>query len=430
MCVGVIMQTCVRPVQPDVNESGGTSATAADRGRVRLNARLEGAWRTGWLPRPVLEPDVLIAAARARTGLNALGDDSGWSDRLQILTQALHEEARLTSLGRVIAYGQLVAALANRARMHALWQRHMEILEHPIRAPIIILGQMRSGSTRMQRLLARDARLAHTRFFESWNPVPARARRQAIDDRRLRGWIALRVARWLNPDFDVIHPTATAEPDEEIGFHNIAVFGSAYEAQWRVPSFADACETTDTRPVYAEFKRLLQTIAWLRREPGGRPWVLKLPQMTQDLGSVLATFPDARLVCLDRPAPALVASSASLVHNQMRVQSDAVDPHWIGREWLRKVALRQHRTSEARARFGGPQVDVTFDEINEDWPATMRKVYRTLGMPLLPEVETRMARYLEQKRHRRLRSHLYSLEQFGLTEAQVEAVTGPTRFVR
>ncbi len=411
-----------------VRSSPGSAAPRYDH--ARLNALLEKAWRRGWLPRPVLDADVLIAAARKRTGLETLGADRGWSDRLQIVTQALHDEARLSSLGQVIAYGQLVAALANRARMHALWQRHPDILDQQVWAPIIILGQMRSGSTRVQRLLACDPRLAHTRFFESWNPVPARTRRLAIDDRRLRGWIALRAARWLNPDFDVIHPTGTAQPDEEIGFHNIAIFGSAYEAQWRVPSFAGACETMDTRPIYGEFRRLLQTVAWLRREPGDRPWILKLPQMTQDLDAILATFPDARLICLDRPASALVASSASLVYNQMRVQSNAVDPHWIGREWLRKVVLRQRRTASARARFDGPQVDVTFDEINADWRAAMRKVYAMLGMPLLPEAEARMARYLEQKRHRKLTNHLYSLEQFGLTEAEVEAATDVTRFVR
>lgn len=406
----------------------GSAAPRYDH--ARLNALLEQAWRGGWLPRPALDADGLIAAARKQTGLETLDADRGWSDRLQILTQALNDEARLSSLGQVIAYGQLVAALANRARMHALWQRHPDILDQQVWAPIIILGQMRSGSTRVQRLLACDPRLAHTRFFESWNPVPARTRRLAIDDRRLRGWIALRAARWLNPDFDVIHPTGTAQPDEEIGFHNIAIFGSAYEAQWRVPSFAAACETMDTRPIYGEFRRLLQTIAWLRREPAGRRWILKLPQMTQDLDSVLATFPDARLICLDRPASALVASSASLVHNQMRVQSNAVDPHWIGREWLRKVALRQRRTASARARFRGPQVDVGFDEIDVDWRAAMRKVYAMLGMPLLPEVEARMARYLKQKRHRKLTNHLYSLEQFGLSEAEVDSATDFTRFVR
>jgi hypothetical protein len=41
-----------------------------------------------------------------------------------------------------------------------------------------------------------------------------------------------------------------------------------------------------------------------------------------------------------------------------------------------------------------------------------------------------MARYIGRKRHRRLAGHLYSLEQFGLTEAEVEAAIGPTRFVR
>lgn len=391
---------------------------------------LDGAWRREWLPRPDLDPEALIAAARSRTGLEVPGEDRGWRDRLDILTRDLHGEAELTPLGTVIAYGQLVAALANRARMHALWQRHPEILDQPVRAPVIVLGQMRSGTTRVQRLLACDPRLAHTRFFESWNPVPAGKRLRALDDRRLRGWLALRAARRLNPQFDVIHPTGTAEPDEEIGFHNVAIFGSAYEAQWRVPSFAAACETMDTRPVYGEFRRLLQTVAWLRGESGERPWILKLPQMTQDLAAVLATFPDARLVCLDRPAPALVASSASLVLNQMQIQSNALDPHWIGREWLRKVALRRRRTDDARARFDGCQVDLSFDEIGADWRAAMRKVYRILDIPLVPEVEQRMARYLDRKRHRRLADHHYSLDQFGLTEAEVEAAIAPTRFVR
>ena len=396
-------------------------AQPVDGPHSRLNGLLSDAWRRGWLPRPILEADALIAAAQSRAGLDELGRERDWRDRLEILARDLDAEAKLTPLGMVIAYGQLVAALANRARMHALWQCRPEILDQPIRAPIIILGQMRSGSTRVQRLLACDPRLAHTRFFESWNPVPTRRRLGAVDDRRLRGWLALRVARWLNPEFDVIHPTGTTQPDEEIGFHNIAIFGSAYEAQWRVPAFAAACENMDTRPVYAEFRRLLQTVAWLRREGGDRPWILKVPQMTQDLDAVLATFPDARLVCLERSPADLIASSASLVRNQMQVQSNAVDPHWIGREWVRKVALRQRRTAQARSRFDSPQIDVTFDDIGADWRASMRRVYQMLGMPLLPEVEARMERYLGRKLHRQLTDHRYSLDEFGLTEADVSA---------
>jgi hypothetical protein len=397
------------------------------RRHARISDILEQAWDRGWLARPVLEPDHLIAAARKRTGLDDLGSDPGLQVRLAALTEALHAEAALSPLGTVIAYGQLVAALADRARVHALWRRHPEILEVPIPRPIIVLGQMRSGSTRMQRLLACDPRLAHTRFFESWNPVPVTSNGW-VDDRRIRAWIGLRCAQWLNPDFRVIHPTALEAADEEIGLHNVSIFGAAFEAQWRIPSFAAAGEAMDTRPVYAEFKRLMQTVAWLRKERGDRPWVLKLPQFAQDLDSLLTTFPDARLVCLDRKASAVVGSSASLVHSQMAVQSDAVDPHWIGAEWVRKVALREQRMRSARASADVPQVDVGFDAIGKDWEREMRRVYRMLDLPLTDAVRDRMQRYLDQRRHRRLARHRYTLGEFGLSEAEVEcAVRNPGR---
>ena len=387
---------------------------------ARVNDALDGAWARGWLSRPSLKPAVLLARAQAKTGLDDAGTDCGWRGRLELLAEALHREAALNPLGLTIAHGQLVSALANRLRAQALWRRHPEIAEQPIAAPIIVLGQMRSGSTRMQRLLACDPRLAHTRFFESWNPIPAVTAGLA-DDRRLRGWLALRLAGLLNPEFDTIHPTGAGAPDEETGLHNISIFGAAFEAQWRVPSFARAGEASDTVPVYREFKRLLQTVAWLRRGETARSWVLKMPQLTQDLGAVLEVFPDVRLVCLQRPAAALVASSASLAHSQMRVQSDAVDLCWIGRESLRKVALRQRRMEEVLAVADVPRVHVAFADMDRGWRGEIGRVYRMLGLPLTAKVEARMARYLARPEHRKLAGHRYALGNYGLTPGEVEA---------
>ena len=383
-----------------------------------INAALARAWDGGWLRRPDLDPEALLRQAAAKTGGAPFGDPAGWRARLDLLAAALHEEAALTPLGQVVAQGQLVAALANRARMVALWQRHPEILDRPIVRPIIVLGQMRSGSTRMQRLLACDPRLSHTRFFESWNPVSS-GRLGPIDDRWLRGWLGLRCASWLSPEFRTIHPTATGEADEEIGLHNISIFGAAFEAQWRIPRFTAAIEAMDARPIYAEFRRLLQTIAWLRRDRRDRPLILKLPQFAQDLPAVLDTFPDARLVCLSRDAAATVASSASLVHSQMRVQSDAVDRRWIGGECLRKVALRHHRSEGARRAADVPQVDVSFDAVSSDWRGEMERVYRMLDLPLTRAVAARMARYVARPQHRSLAGHRYTLADYGLSASMV-----------
>lgn len=421
------MPSITRPSAPDTVRPppviGRAGPSRSDRIGT-INQLLDRAWHHGWLPRPLLEPDALIALAERQTGLADAGPDTGWRARLDCLAEALHREAALSPLGRTMAHGQLLAALANRLRAHALWRKHREILERPIRAPIIVMGQMRSGTTRMQRLLACDPRLMFTRFFESWNPLPRSGRRGLIDDRIVRGWLGLRCARFLDPQFDVIHPTSVTQADEEIGLHSISIFGSAFEAQWRVPSFAARNEAEDTALIYREFKRLLQTIAWLRRDRGDRPWILKLPQMTQDLDAVLAAFPDARLVCLNRDATRVVASSASLAHGQMRLQSDDIDRDWIGREWLRKAAHRQHRAASVRAQADVPQVDVAFGAMDRDWRAEMRRVYAQMAMPLTDEVEARMAAYVARSRGHGGGGHRYDLSDFGLTEHQVRETLG------
>lgn len=406
---------------PEQSSISVTPAHAAPSSFVaRANGWLENAWTRGWLQRPELNPQALLAVSARSTGLDDFGSDDGWRERLSSLCLALREEAALTSVGTTIAYGQLLSALSSRLRAAEMRKRHPEMEEVPLSRPIIVVGQMRSGSTRMQRLLACDRRLTFTRFFESWNPLP-RWTHRGIDDRVLRAWLALRVARLLNPKFDVVHPTRTMEPDEEIGLHNIALYGAAFEAQWRIPSFALAGERNDSRPVYEEFRRYLQTIRWLRGDRSDRPWILKVPQFGQDLKTVIDVFPDARIVLLERDPVEVVGSSASLVHNQMAVQTAYVDAAWIGREWLRKTVLRRDRIADGLRHHGAPCVKVTFEDMRTDWRGQMRKVYELLEMPLTTDLENRMASYLGKRRHERLGRHRYDIGHFGLTEAEIRS---------
>ncbi len=386
--------------------------------RLRLaNAALRFLWDNQWATMPSLDPEALIARAAAKADAAPDGDPVGWRARLNVLCDDLERHAHLTDLGRTIAHGQLVSALTARFRAHALWQRYPSIAEQPIAAPIIIVGHMRSGSTRMQRLLACDSRLTFTRFYESWNPIPGDPR---VDARKWKGRVGLACARLLNPEFDAIHPTAWNAPDEEIGLQNLSIYGAAFEAQWRVPGYTAAVEQDDGVAVYREFRRLLQTLAWLRNDTQPRPWVLKVPQFAQDLAAMLQVFPDARLIHLRRNAADVVASSASLVCNQMRVQSFAVDPHWIGREWTRKVRLREERIAAARAMATVPQIDVDYEDVTRDWKHEMSRVYRMLGLPLTGALLTRMQRYLHNSHAARRERHIYDPARFGLADHGVE----------
>lgn len=388
-----------------------------------LNRGLQQSWRMGVATRPRLTASAMTVEAIRRTGLTDFGPEENWRPALDLLARSLVRDARLNALGRTIAYGQIVGILMQRLRAHALWAEHPEILARPLAPPIIVLGHMRSGSTRLQLLLACDPRFAHTRFFESWRPVPHR-RGAAVDDRKWRAGAALQVARMLNPRFTAIHPTALSAPDEEIGFHAFSLCGAPFEAQWRIPAFARHWESADLDVVYGEFRALLQTIGWLRGEPLGRSWILKVPQFMQDLPALLRAFPQARLLCLSRDPVEVIGSSASLALNQMQIQSDHVDPHWVGREWLRKVALRERIARDTRALSTAPQLDIEYRRMSQDWRAEMRRIYAFLGVELSAEVEQRMAQYVRSAHGHAGRRPSYSLADFGLTRRDVNAALG------
>src|SRR4029453_4722250 len=319
-------------------------------------------------PQPQLKAEVLEAKALRGASRELLGTDDHWRGPHEILLRSLREEADLNALGLTMAHGQIVLAMRARMRATALWHDHPEIFERPIRAPIIILGQMRSGTTRLQRLLACDERLAPTRLHESLIPGPLGVRPGGADLRRMRARVGLATLRRLNPEIARIHPTGPSAPEEEFGLFSFSFGPAQFEAQWRVPAFSNWWEGADKAKLYREFKALLQTNGWFRAEAPDKTWILKAPQFGEDLPALLEAFPDARFIRLDRDLEQVVPSSASLVWNQMRVQSDRADPAWIGREWLRKT-LRRRKIAERffRERPDVSRIDVAYEAMNRDW---------------------------------------------------------------
>jgi hypothetical protein len=388
-----------------------------------INAALRRLWDLGFADEPSLDPEAIIlkASGKTRLGRDRLAPD--WCERLTLLTHDLQHSAALTELGRTIAHGQLVTAAANMLRMLDLWHRHPEIADAEITRPILVVGQMRSGTTRIQRLLACDPRFRFTRFYESWIPLPGGRAQRWLDDRPWRARAALLAAHGLNPKFAAIHPTSASAPDEEIGLFNLLMLPAAFEAQWRLPRLVHYCEAMDSRAAYRSFKHMLKTIAWLRSDPGSRaandtsdarPWILKVPQFTEDLDALLGAFPDARIVHVTRAEDDVVASAASLVLNQMRLQSDAVDRIAIGREWQRKVALRDSRTAQTLAATLQPRVSVDYADVERDWRTEMARVYAMLDVPLTENELNAMAAYLDRAERSAKHRHDYDPADFGL----------------
>lgn len=359
------------------------------RGKLaqRANDFLGKAWSKGWLPPPDLDPQALWALAAKPHGAQARAAEHGgrsehdvadFRERLARLIAAVEAEADLNPLGRTMAWGQLSRVVKNRLALGALWNAQPQLLETPLAPPIIVIGHMRSGTTRIHKLLAADPAFSHTRYCDAYHPVPAR-----FGLNRLVSAVELAMLGALNPWMQSIHPMAPAAVEEELAWISAALHHSIYESQWHIPDYSAWSEARDPAPIYRELRRMLQTDA-ATRGIAEKPRVMKVPAFAEDLGALLATFPDARLVLATREHQAVLKSAVSLAANQMAVQSDTCDMAAIEARWRHKIALREERIAEALAGWQGPVARLHFDEINADWEGAIRRCYADLGLALTP----------------------------------------------
>ncbi|MGV2497045.1 sulfotransferase family protein [Pelagerythrobacter aerophilus] len=388
-----------------------------------LDAAVRGGRKLGMVAPARLEKDHLLEEAVEATGLDDFGDR--WFERpMEVLLDAVQREAQLNAAGDLSAMKQFHHVLRDRLLAQMWFKRHPEILARPMPRPVVIVGPMRSGTTRLHRLLAGDRRFSHMRSFETISPVPRPDFEDVLDGRRedFRPILAARimkVARLANPRTLSIHPTGPYEPEEELGLLVASMWGMKHEAQWQVPSYGRWCEGESAVPAYRHMANLLRLVGWSQQVSSIRPWILKTPQHMLDLDALLKVFPDARLIFTHRDPHRVVGSATSLAWNQTIIYSDHVDPARMGREWLRKTALQIDRMRAARAAIPPERmIDVQYDEVERDWRGTMQRVYRFLELdigPALPAMEDYMRRASALKR----RPHTYSLAEFGLSEGDV-----------
>ena len=381
----------------------------------RANDFLTKAWAKGWLPPPELDPDALWAmasksfgahAADAETGGRCEADVEDFRSRLERLSQSVRDQARLNALGRAMAWGQLTRVIKNRLAFGRMWRANGAMLDTALAPPIIVIGHMRSGTTRIHKLLAADPAHAHTRYQDAYHPVPA-ARGLA----RMKSAFELAMLGALNPWMQSIHPMAPAQVEEELAWISAALHHSIYESQWHIPDYSAWSEARDPAPIYREFARILRTDA-AHRGVADKPRVMKVPAFAEDLPALLAQFPDARLVLAQRDPQAVLKSAVSLCANQMAVQSDHCDLAQIEALWSHKITLREARMTTALAAWEGPIVRLDFDALGEDWEREMHRCYGELGLDLTPPAIAAMRAAMAGEDTGRHKAHAQQLARF------------------
>jgi hypothetical protein len=367
-----------------------------------------------------LEPDDLIEAARARTGLEDFGEGE-LHEPLARLARSTEDEARLTVTGRIAVRTYLVDLLANRLRMQRDRETDPAIASGGVERPVFILGLPRTGTTLLHNLIAQDASVRVPFTWEVMHPSPPPMPGAVRDHRIARTARALRWVDRLAPDFKRIHPYDALLPQECIAITTHAFASIQFHTTQHVPAYQDWLERTRPVEAYRCHRRFLQH---LQRHDGGRRWVLKAPGHLFALDALLAVYPDACIVQTHRDPLRVVASIASHALVLRSAFSDDVDANAVARDWsMRWAGALAHglRVRDADARATGRWLDLHYAEVLRDPVAAVAKVYAHAGLELRPAARAAMETFLAANPQSRHGTHRYTLGQFGLDRDEERA---------
>lgn len=366
----------------------------------------------------VFEPQVILAAAMAQTGLSDFGAHD-FQERLAVWCQSIDEDENASAVTRANLFQMMIRYAATRLRVEDIVKRHPEILEIPIERPIIVAGLPRSGTTHLLGLLAADRRFRSLPWWEAIAPVAAPDETPTPHDSNPRwtkaeeGW---RTMESILPYMAIMHEFSPDHISEDIELQ--AVDFSSYLIEWLalVPRWRDYYLSHDQSGTYAYLRKCLQVLTFLN---GPDRWVIKCPQHMEQLPALYKTFPDATFVLTHRDPVGSIRSQLTMYTYAARMLRKTVDiaeplSYWPDRyQRLLQACVRDRDVLPA-----DQTIDVYFDEWTKAPDRILKEIYRIAGVELTDEALAELHRYHAEHGEQSKGKIVYDLERDFLVTAE------------
>ena len=347
----------------------------------------------------VFDAGRMLAEAVAQAGTDDLADTDGFTDRLTAHIAAIESDTGLRQLSRGTLRARTVRRLRNRLSLNDLLTRYPEIESIDIEQPLIVVGMPRSGTTHLVNLIAQDPRRRALPYWESDEPIPARGQGPdvfGVDPRYARAKAEHDALMASTPYVAAMHDRFPEAIEEEVELLDLDMAGYVLEWHARVPAWRDYYLGLDHVRHYAYLRKVLQALTFLR---GPRTWVLKSPQHAEQLGPLMATFPDATVAFTHRDPVAVIQSAITMMAYSDRLRRTSIDPNWLVDYWSDRI----HRLLSACVRDrslvpADRSVDISFHHLNGNEMPVLQQLYALAGVDVEPKVAKRFQAYIDSNR--------------------------------
>ena len=363
-----------------------------------------------------LDPAALLDKAQRQTGLSDFGGKT-FHEPFEILLQSMRDEAKLNARGVFMMHRTMLRLLSNRLRTEQAFTEKPALAETPIPRPLYVIGFPRTGTTLLHNLLACDPAARWMRLWEGLYPAPPP--QSLEDDPRIT-----EVEEWaagfekVAPRLAAAHKLAPRGPEECLWLIEHTFNDLIFELRAHVPTYSRwLAEHEADVDIHHYYRRQLQLLG---AHCQGNHWVFKAPRHLPGLAGLLAVFPEARIVQTHRDPVAVLPSLCSLCEILRGAASDAVDKPAIGAHWhVRLKAIFEQATAVRATAAEGQILDIQYADLVTNPIATVQHIYTHHGYEFTEPFEAAMRQWLVVNRQHKHGAHRYTLEEYGLNEAQV-----------
>jgi Sulfotransferase family len=352
-----------------------------------------------------LDPQALLAKAKAETGLRDWGDAS-FEERLGIAVAHINSIG-MDAAGRQAAAKNIHWLLTDRLKFFndtKLYPLGDEAIDHPMFAT----GEPRSGTTLMHALMSVDPDGRALRFWEVMHPSPPPGTVQGADPRRALAdeeWheINAKMWKWLycHPYNDMLGD-GLPEDERTWAFDFRVMTPTAW---WRVPmQNLSMGLPTDSAAQNRIHKLMLQALQYRRPK---KYWVLK-GFHGHRLKEFFETYPDATLAWLHRDPVQVIASSAAMMRDIMEGIVGSIDMVAEVKQHLARTRASNRNTMSNPLVNDSRIFHLRYKDFVADPIGSIRRYYEFTGRKLTAAAEAAMRGYLANNKGDRHGKFQYS----------------------
>jgi hypothetical protein len=371
-------------------------------------------------------PAALKALASTNTGLNDFGDPAR-DEGLEALVRSINEEswAGMTDKARTLAVEYLVHHLGIRLKLIADRKANPAIAQQRIKAPLIVVGPPRSGSTLLHNLLSLDSDSMAPEHWLCSEPspplalgAPSAARMASAEEQMTRLFE-------LIPDIFITHPYMIEEGAGALAECGSDILSMAFTSQqlwcfWGGETYRRYLLKADHSAALGFHHDFLQHAQWGQ---DGKRWVLKGSDHMLWMRELAAQYPDAKLIWNHRDLAQQLGSLASVQSILRGLNGHPVTPearHAQGRKAIDLQHAAVEKAMRARAEIGEDQfIDVSYHDVMAGPVETVRRIYEACGLEMSDEHAARIRDWLAEHKQTKHGVHKHSPEEFGMDADEI-----------